>query len=148
MSDYGSPPPPPPEDSNRPTPPPPPPAPPAPAYGAPQLPDDQAHGHIAQANSGLVTIPGLGTVKVATFAQRLVARIIDGVLLTVVYFLLGALGIGAASSSVDPATGEISGGGVAAILVTYLIFGVLGILYEVVMIAVKGQTVGKMIMGV
>lgn len=150
MSDYGTPPPPPSDEGqgSGSTPPPPPPPPPAPSYGAPQLPDTAATGHVAQANSGLVTVPGLGTVKVATFGQRVLARIIDAVILGVVYFILASLGIGALSSSVDPETGQVSGGGIAAVFVAYAIIGVLGILYEVVMIAVKGQTVGKMLMGV
>ena len=71
MSDYGTPPPPSDDPYGGSTPPPP------PSYGAPQLPESGAIGNVAQANSGLVSIPGLGTVKVASFGQRLVARIID-----------------------------------------------------------------------
>lgn len=141
MSDYGTPPPPP--DPNEPqrTPPP-------PAYGAPNLPDQEALGNVAQANSGLVSIPGLGTVKVATIGQRALARILDAVILGVAYGILSALGVGAVAQSVDPVTGEVSGGGIAAALGAYVLVLFLGILYEVVMIALKGQTLGKMIMGV
>ena len=157
MSDYGTPPPPPADDSERgSTPPPPPPSspppsstpPPPPSYGAPQLPESSATGNIAQANSGLVSIPGLGTVKIASFGQRVVARIVDAVVLFVAYLIISLLGIGAVSSTVDPNTGEVSGGGVAAFFVAYLVLLVLGVAYEVVMIALKGQTVGKMVMGV
>jgi len=93
-------------------------------------------------------VPGLGTVKVATFGQRIVARIIDFVILGVLYVLVTFMGLGAASQTVDPVTGEVSGGGLTAILLTYLVVLTLGVAYEVVLIAIKGQTVGKMVMGV
>lgn len=150
MSDYPPPPPPPSagddEHRSQPTPPPP------PSYGAPQLPGDQAMGN-AQANSGLVSIPGLGTVKVATIGQRALARIVDAVVIGVVYAIIAALGFGAlfGGTDVDPVTGEVtgtSGFGVAAFFGAYALIGIIGIAYEVVMIAVKGQTVGKMVMGV
>ncbi len=151
MSDY--PPPPPPRSSDddatspwqgeSPSPPPPP-----PVYGAPTLPAGDSMGNVAQANTGLVTVPGLGTVKVATFGQRVLARILDFVILGVLYMVITFLGIGAASQTVDPVTGEVSGGGLTAIFVSYMILLTLGIAYEVVLIAIKGQTLGKMVMGV
>jgi uncharacterized RDD family membrane protein YckC len=129
---------------------PPPPGQPMPAYGA-------VPGH-AQAHTGYVEIPGLGAVKVATVGQRLVARIIDAVLLWIVASIvmgIGGFGLFASSSSieVDPQTGRItnstaSGLGVAGFFLAILVVLILGIAYEVVLIALRGQTLGKQIMGV
>jgi uncharacterized RDD family membrane protein YckC len=98
------------------------------------------------ANSGLVNIAGLGTAKVATLGARALARIIDtviyGVFWALLFGLMFAIGMGS-SSSVDGAT--IGFGGI----VLLWFFGVAAtVSYELVMIAVKGQTVGKMVVGV
>jgi len=116
-----------------------------------------APGH-AQAHSGYVQIAGLGTVKVATVGKRLVARIIDGVLLwivAVVVMTIGGFGLFASRSTikVDPNTGQLtnttaSGLGVAGFFLAILVLAVVGIAYEVVLIALRGQTLGKQVMGV
>ncbi len=121
------------------------------------MPPPGVAGH-AQAHSGYVEIAGLGTVKVATIGQRLVARLIDGVLLWVVAIIvmtIGGFGLFASSSTikVDPNTGQLtnttaSGLGVAGFFLAILVLLLIEIAYEVVLIALRGQTLGKQVMGV
>jgi uncharacterized RDD family membrane protein YckC len=140
--------------------------PPAPSYGGPPPqpqfggPPQPAYGGpgTAQAHSGYVEIPGLGAVKVATVGQRLVARIIDGVGLWIVALIvmgIGGFGLFASASTVkvDQTTGQItstggSGVGVAAFFLAIFVLIIIEIAYEVVLIALRGQTIGKQIMGV
>jgi len=84
--------------------------------------------------------------------KRFAAKLIDGLIGAVIIGGLGALLIGGAASSLqtDPVTGEVSGGG----LFGAAFFGYLGLVfvytiaYDVVLIAVKGATLGKMAMGI
>ncbi len=118
MSDYGAPPPPPPPYGSMPAGPPPGPA---------------------------------GGPVYADMGRRLVARIIDGVLVGVVLLILGTIFVGGAATQVqvDPVTGQITQGQ-GTFLAAY--FGYLGLaiaitlLYEVVLIALRGATLGKQIM--
>lgn len=133
-----------------------------PQYGAPQQPGPYGGGAapggyqgapgIAQANTGLVNIPGLGTAKVATIGQRFLARLIDTLIYLVVFGLLGALGVAsiAGSSEYNPETGmeEPSGAGIGGFFLMMGVLVIFGLLYELTMIALKGQTLGKMAMGV
>jgi uncharacterized RDD family membrane protein YckC len=89
----------------------------------------------------------------ATMGQRLLARIIDGVILLVVVGVLGALFIGGAATQVttDPVTGQVTSGGgalVGAIIGYGLIVIVFGLFYEVGLIALRGATLGKQAMGI
>ncbi|WP_344112234.1 RDD family protein [Kribbella alba] len=117
--------------------------------GGPQGPD---YGQVAQAQSGLVQIPGVGTVKIATLGSRALARIIDSVILTVVVYILWAVILGGTSAAVTNADGTVSdgaaGGIIGAFFAAFLITVALTIAYEVVLTAVKGQTLGKMMMGI
>jgi uncharacterized RDD family membrane protein YckC len=112
-----------------------------PAYGAPTGygPSDQ------------VTLPTGQTVKLGDTGQRFLGRLIDALIIGAVYGVLYAIVIAGAiaSTEVDPVTGEVEGGaGFAVIwLVSILIFAVLGVLYEVGLIAVRGATIGKQLMG-
>ncbi|WP_338677174.1 RDD family protein [Streptomyces sp. SCSIO 30461] len=139
-------------------------------YGYPQQPGQypqapQAPGTI-QANNGYINIPALGTVEIATMGRRLGARLIDGVIYTVVYFILSAIGLAGASSAandlqecskLDPLTpayetcmndaSEAAGGVFAAMFGFIMIFALVGLLYEWLMVAFFGGTVGKMALG-
>ncbi|MEV6267734.1 RDD family protein [Kribbella sp. NPDC051936] len=122
-----------------------------PGYGQPggygQGPD---YGQVAQAQSGLVQIPGLGTVKVATIGSRALARIIDSVILYAIVGILYAIFF--ASATAATSDGEFSDSEGAGFLGAF--FAVIGlsvlitVLYELLLTAFKGQTVGKMIMGI
>jgi uncharacterized RDD family membrane protein YckC len=87
-----------------------------------------------------------GAPQIAGMADRLVARIIDGVLLAVVGLLLAIPFAGAVVGSVDPATGEPSAAALASAFVFLCVYGILTLAYEVVLIAIRGQTIGKQVM--
>ncbi|RZT28755.1 putative RDD family membrane protein YckC [Kribbella sp. VKM Ac-2569] len=126
-----------------------------PGYGQPGgYPQGPDYGQVAQAQSGLVQIPGIGTVKVATIGSRALARIIDSVVLGIIVSLLSLLmfgGITASSSGIND-DGTASDGAIAGMFASlfgfFAITAVVMVGYELAMIAVKGQTVGKMIMGI
>ncbi len=126
MSDM---PPPPPDDSNWSSQPPPP-----PGGDANQNP---------QAVTGWANLGTGGAVELASPGARLGARILDIVIVTVALIILAAIGIGAAfagSSNSDDA----SAFSVGALVVSVLLAAAVGLLYEVTMIATRGQTLGKM----
>ncbi|MFE6100573.1 RDD family protein [Streptomyces laurentii] len=141
-----------------------------PGYGYPQQPGQpgaypQAPGTV-QANNGYISLHGLGTVQVASMGRRLGARLIDGVAITVVYYILAAIGLAGvvgAGTTIDDCTSETYGtaayqsciddqaaalGGVFAAFfgVIFLLF-IATMLYEWLMIAFVGATLGKMALG-
>ena len=125
MSDM---PPPPPDDSGWSSQPPPPPD---PTPGGPQ------------AATGWATTGTGESVQLASPGARLGARILDIVIVTVALIILAALGVGialAGSSNSDDA----SAFSVGALVVSVLLAAAVGLLYEVTMIATRGQTLGKM----
>lgn len=134
MSDYNQP---PPQD---PTP-----------YGAPVPPAGYSAQHnapmpggVAHANSGLANVAGLGTVKLATLGQRALARIVDAMLLGAVAVVLFMIFVGAASGANEDNAGTIFGSFFILIIVLFFVM----LAYEPVMIAVKGATLGKMLIGI
>ncbi|MER7761703.1 RDD family protein [Streptomyces sp. NPDC097619] len=158
-----------------------------PGYGYPQqapqgVPQQGAYGYPAQqqpyggvppqapgtlqANNGYINVAGLGTVQVATMGRRFGARVIDGIVISVLYFIFSAIGfagIFGASKTLDDCTGmdplssayetcvndsaEAAGGIIAAFFGALLIFFLATLLYEWLMIAFVGATVGKMALG-
>lgn len=119
-----------------------------PGGGGPGGPD---YGQVAQAQSGLVQIPGMGTVKVATIGSRALARIIDSVILGAIVSILWFAvlgGIGATANDDGTVSEEQAGGILAAFFGMFVLTVIITIAYELVLIAIKGQTVGKMIMGI
>ncbi|MEE1939428.1 RDD family protein [Streptomyces sp. TRM 70361] len=136
-------------------------------YGYPQQPP--AGGYpvppgTVQANNGYLNIAYLGTVKVATMGQRFLARLVDGLIITVVYWIALFAGLGGViglssdledcGSSLDPGynqcvndNAEQALGGIAAIFAVIAVLSVLMLVYEWLMIAFKGATVGKMALG-
>ena len=124
MSDM---PPPPPDDSGWSSEPPPPPGPPS---------------HNPQAMTGWATLGTGGAVELAGPGGRLGARIIDTVIMGVLVIILLIAGI---ASAIGLAGGEEeSAAAVGAFVAFAIVAVVIGILYEVTMIATKGQTLGKM----
>ena len=122
-----------------------------PGYGQPGgYPQGPDYGQVAQAQSGLVQIPGMGTVKVATIGSRALARIIDSVILYAVVGILYFIFIGGTAAATND--GTVSDGETAGILGGFFAFlGIsvlITILYELLLTAFKGQTVGKMVMGI
>ena len=126
MSDM---PPPPPDDSGWSSQPPPPPG---PASDGPQ------------AMTGWATLGTGGGVQLAGAGSRLGARIIDGVIMTGLVIILFVIGIASALGA-DAAWTEEDSSAAAGVFVGLALLAVLiGILYEVTLIAVRGQTLGKM----
>ncbi|HET6856855.1 MAG TPA: RDD family protein [Streptomyces sp.] len=128
-----------------------------PGYGYPQAPPPGT----LQANSGYINVPVLGTVQVPTMGRRLGARVLDSVVILVVYFIFSAIGLAGAAGAADDieACGtagspgydqcvtDASAGVFATILGMFLIFGLITLLYEWLMISFVGATFGKMILG-
>ena len=110
----------------------------------------QAHNVAVPQSGGLVDVPGAGTVKIATFGQRLLARLIDSVIVGVVFGIFYAIGLGALFTGT---TTDARGNPVPTTfgLGTFFLFMgvavIFTLLYEVTMVALRGQTLGKMAMG-
>lgn len=134
MSDM---PPPPPDDSgwssNQPPQPPPPPGP---------------ASHSIQAMTGWATLGTGGKAELASPGSRLGARIIDTVIIGVVGLILFVVLSGSTgafdSATTDEEVAATVGAGIAAFVIAAAGFAVAGAAYEVTMIALKGQTLGKM----
>jgi uncharacterized RDD family membrane protein YckC len=98
--------------------------------------------------------PGYGSPqpRFASMGSRFVARLIDAVLLGVVGTVLGFVLVGGAATQLEAdANGEITGGGgaFAGALIGYVtIVIVAGLFYEIGLIALRGATLGKQLMGV
>ncbi|MFE0646756.1 RDD family protein [Streptomyces sp. NPDC058877] len=123
-----------------------------------------------QANNGYINVHGLGTVQVASMGLRLGARLIDSLIIGIVYWVLTAVGmaglVGATESiddcsGIDPMSdaydtclnnaaqqvGEAAGGIVAAFFGTLFLLFIATLLYEWLMISLVGATLGKMALG-
>jgi uncharacterized RDD family membrane protein YckC len=119
--------------------------PPMPQYGAPQPGVPQAGGYPPAPGYGQApgaAVPGMGT--------RLLARLIDGVIVGIPLGIIYSVVIAGAASQakVDPVTGQVTSGGgaLAAIFPVLGLIGALTLLYEVGLIATRGATIGKSLM--
>ncbi len=93
--------------------------------------------------AGGTALPGGGPVP--PMSTRFLARLIDGIVFMVAWFVLGTLGVGA--MSLGNGSNAASGLAFGAMVTTLLLFGAIGLLYEVVLIALRGATIGKQVMG-
>ncbi|MFE9255116.1 RDD family protein [Streptomyces sp. NPDC006879] len=119
-----------------------------------------------QANNGYINVPALGTVQVATMGRRLGARLIDGVIISVLSFVLSAIGLAGVfgvsqtiedCNNMDPLSSgyqscindaqEAAGGIIAGFLGAMFLIFIATLLYEWLMISFLGATVGKMALG-
>ncbi|MFE7564622.1 RDD family protein [Kitasatospora sp. NPDC057500] len=141
-----------------------------PAYGVPPQ-QQAAYGYqpmpgTIQANNGYINIAHLGTVKIASMGQRFLARLIDGLAVGAVIALVMALGLAGTLGLVKEADdcsqysyGTISyndciqqqtdaaAGIVATMMIMVGVLAVFNLLYEWLMVAFVGATLGKMAMG-
>lgn len=112
----------------------------------PPAPGGQAYLN-PQAMTGWANLGTGGTVELASPGARLGARIIDGVIIIVValviFFVILAQAIGTASGDSTATDDEAAAFAVGIILATLALVAA-GAIYEVTMIALKGQTLGKM----
>lgn len=99
-----------------------------------------------------LVVPGLGPVCPAPMSRRLLARVIDGVLMLVVTALIIGVFVGVVALGValgpDPAPPEVPGWFIALAVVFGVLIGAAPLVYEVTMIAKYGATVGKRAAGV
>lgn len=115
--------------------------PPAPGYGPPP-----AYGNAPGAGYGYAPGPVGGTP--GGMGKRLLARIIDGVLLLVVFLVLAVpMGIFSAMSSSADSTG-FDGARIGANLGFNAIALLIGAAYEIGMIGARGATIGKQVVGI
>ncbi|SDI78328.1 Uncharacterized membrane protein YckC, RDD family [Frankineae bacterium MT45] len=126
----------------------------APVYGAPS-PGYSGYAPVAQAGAAMVDLPNVGPVKVATIGQRFLARLVDGVIYAVVFIILLALGVGSITSTTHRVCdtdgycyNTTSASGFGGFLLAMAIFFLFAFLYEWLFIGLKGQTLGKMALGV
>ncbi|ACU84651.1 predicted membrane protein/domain [Brachybacterium faecium DSM 4810] len=103
-------------------------------------------GSVAGQVAEYIEIPGKGAVKMASMTQRLIARILDGVVLSIVILvvMVVAIAIVAGAASVDDGSGGAAGLGILGFLGLTTLGVVLVYAYEAVMIGFWGATVGKM----
>ena len=121
-------------------PPPPPEFEPESSSGPPPPPDPSSHA--PQAVTGWAALGTGERVELASPGARLGARLLDVVIMVIAVFVL--LLIFGASISLGSESDEGSVLALGALLGMFLLFALAGIAYEVTMIALKGQTVGKM----
>ena len=121
-------------------PPPPPEFEPGPSYQPPPPPDPATQA--PQTAKGWATLDTGQSVELAGPGARLGARILDWLIMAAVGLLIGLVGIG---GTINDETGsEATELAIEDVLITLLLLVVIGIAYEVSMIALKGQTLGKM----
>ena len=110
-------------------------------------------GYPPRAPGGLVTLPGIGTVAVATIWQRLAARLIDSLIYGVFYAIFLVIGVALTSSTTvtdyhGHTTSQPSGLGMLGFLLALAATMGSGLVYEWLMLAYKGATLGKMALGI
>ena len=144
---------PPPPPGDYPSTPPPPPPPPAGGYGQPSAPPPPpAYGNQPAYGGGGAGGPADAQGRpYAEWWKRVVAAIIDAVVVGIPSQIISAIFLAGGSSSVEvnEVTGEVSGGGgfVAGLLGAMFVPLILGILYYTILNgSEKGQTLGKMAM--
>ncbi|MFI9552434.1 RDD family protein [Nonomuraea endophytica] len=86
----------------------------------------------------------------AEWWQRLVARIIDGVLFGIVYWVITLIMAGLFLATYSSLDGSSSGifGSVVIGLISGVLLGAIYIAYELIMTKMNGQTLGKIVMGI
>jgi uncharacterized RDD family membrane protein YckC len=142
--------------------------PPQQGYGYPQqqpqagYPGDPQQPGTVQANNGYINIPALGNVQIASMGVRFGARVIDGLVIGLIYGIfmfagvLGALGLVETAEDCgtymdpgyDACVNEAASGFLAVAIGAVAAFGLITLLYEWLMIAFLGATLGKMAVGI
>lgn len=110
-------------------------------------------GQPPEAPGGFVMLPEIGTVAVATIWQRLLARLIDALIYGVFYAIFLVIGASVVSSSAvtdfhGHTTFEHFGLETPGLLLALAGTAVSGLVYEWLMLAYKGATLGKMALGI
>lgn len=101
-----------------------------------------------EAMTGWATLGNGRVVELGSPGARIGARLLDGLILGVGGAILAFLGIGGGALVASTGTEEAAALAVSAIFGLLAVLAVLGLAYEVALIALRGQTVGKMATGV
>ncbi|MFI6445472.1 RDD family protein [Kitasatospora sp. NPDC050543] len=143
---------------------------PAPGYGIPQQAPPPGYAYAQpgtiQANNGYINIANLGSVQIATMGQRFLARLVDGLAITAIIGLAMALGLASAvgiakdTKTCTYTPGDMTGyqnclheqtqaaSSMFAVLITMsLVIWAFQLLYEWLMVALAGATLGKLALG-
>lgn len=122
-----------------------------PAYG-PQGYGQPGYGSAAYGQPYGAEVPPGAPAPLAEWWQRLVARIIDGFVVGIPFAILSSIitAIVVTEGSVNPTTLEVvpPGGYFLAALLTAILGGAVMVVYEFLMLKMRGQTVGKIAMGI
>lgn len=121
-----------------------------PAYPAAPQYTAQQTGYSAQygAPGDYVNIPGAGAFKLASMGQRFGARLIDALIVFVPAIILGVIVVAALAPSAEQiARGESSTSAIVILLVYAGAIILIGVAYEVGLLAARGATVGKSALG-
>ncbi|HYI34614.1 MAG TPA: RDD family protein [Glaciibacter sp.] len=115
---------------------------------------------VARQTSEYIEVNGLGVVKLATIGQRILARVLDFLVVVIGYWLIIAIfavigGIISATTSSSSSyvydDGSAAIGGaltfVGSVILGLFFSAVLAYAYEIAMVTLWGRTVGKMIVG-
>lgn len=120
-------------------------------YGHPEY----GYGYAPPPPRGLVFLPGVGVVPVASFADRIVARLIDTVITLLAVAVIGGLGLWAMLASTRRTVDSLGGvssqptaGGVTVFILSIVLAVLVAIAYEWLFIGLTGATPGKRAMGV
>ncbi|MGW0731079.1 RDD family protein [Streptomyces sp. NPDC002851] len=135
-----------------------------PGYGYPQQQPGYAGypGGPGGPGQGFVTLPALGTVQLASMGIRFAARLIDGVIIGVIYGILMFAGVLSAigvmedvndcgaygSPGYDSCVSDATTSAIVVALGVFAVFFVITLLYEWLMISFAGATFGKMAVGI
>ena len=124
----------------------PPPPPDESGWSAQPPPPPEAPADAPQAATGWANLGAGGSVELAGAGARLGARILDLIIMAVGYLILAMIGLAAALGADfgEDGSGEEAALSIGALFVAAILLGLVGILYEVTLIALKGQTLGKM----
>jgi uncharacterized RDD family membrane protein YckC len=99
--------------------------------------------------SEYVTIPGVGSFKLASIGDRFLARLIDGLIVGVPLLIISIVIVNAMTpSAAEILRGETGPGFFLTMFVYGLTLVVLTAAYEIAMLSAKGATIGKNVMGV
>ncbi|OPG05419.1 RDD family protein [Microbispora sp. GKU 823] len=124
-----------------------------PGYGQQQY-GQQGYGQpgFGQPYAASGPIPPGAPAPLAEWWQRLVARIIDGVIVGIPFAIITLVitGIVVTNASIDPTTGVFTTGSgyFLASLLTAILGGLVMVAYEFLMLRAQGQTLGKKVMGI
>jgi uncharacterized RDD family membrane protein YckC len=123
-----------------------------PGYGYPQQGGQPGYGYPQQPG-----YPGGPGPRVASMGRRLGARLIDGVIIGIVYVVLliaGVAGSADAATDCDPnspayesCVNDAAADVLGPLTAVFLILGIASLLYEWLMVGLVGATLGKMILG-